>query len=133
MRSAELADIPELARLDRFLQWDLATVNPWGVPVLAATGARLLPASGEIWTSTLVADGKVYIGTRKGDFWVLAAGKQKRVLSSIRLPDPVQSTVVAANGTLYVGTMTRLYALRAGAHGRLTPSAAPPAGHKDRP
>ncbi len=90
-------------------------------------------ARGEIWTSTLVADGKVYIGTRKGDFWVLAAGKQKRVLSSIRLPDPVQSTVVAANGTLYVGTMTRLYALRAGAHGRLTPSAAPPAGHKDRP
>ena len=54
MRSAELADIPELARLDRFLQWDLATVNPWGVPVLAATGARLLPASGEIWTSTTV-------------------------------------------------------------------------------
>jgi outer membrane protein assembly factor BamB len=74
-------------------------------------------ARGEIWTSTLVADGKVYIGTRKGDFWVLAAGKQKRVLSSIRLEDPIHSTVVAANGTLYVGTMTRLYALQQGAHG----------------
>ena len=71
-------------------------------------------ARGEIWTSTLVADGKVYIGTRKGDFWVLAAGKQKRVLSSIRLEDPIHSTVVAANGTLYVGTMTRLYALQQG-------------------
>ena len=69
-------------------------------------------AGGEIWASTLVADGKVYIGTRRGDFWVLAAGQQKRVLSSIRLDDPVISTPVAANGTLYVGTMTRLYALQ---------------------
>jgi outer membrane protein assembly factor BamB len=68
-------------------------------------------AGGEIWASTLVADGKVYIGTRRGDFWVLAAGRQKRVLSSIRLDAPVISTPVAANGTLYVGTMTRLYAL----------------------
>ena len=72
-------------------------------------------AGGEIWASTLVADGKVYIGTRKGDFWVLAAGKELHVLSSIRLDDPVISTAVAANGTLYVGTMTRLYALRQGA------------------
>lgn len=54
MRRADLADIQELAALDRFLQWDLATLNPWGVPSLAATGARLLPAAGEIWTSTTV-------------------------------------------------------------------------------
>ena len=54
MRRADLADIQELAALDRFLQWDLATVNPWGVPSLAATGARLLPHAGEVWTSTTV-------------------------------------------------------------------------------
>lgn len=71
-------------------------------------------AGGEIWASTLVADGKVYVGTRRGDFWVLAAGKGKRVLSSIRLDEPIVSTAVAANGTLYVGTMTRLYAARTG-------------------
>jgi len=69
-------------------------------------------AGGEMWASTLVADNKVYVGTRRGDFWVLAAGKQHRVLSSIRLDKPIISTPVAANGTLYVGTMTRLYALR---------------------
>ncbi|MCR4411053.1 MAG: PQQ-binding-like beta-propeller repeat protein [Thermoguttaceae bacterium] len=74
-------------------------------------------ARGEMWASTLVADGKVYIGTRRGDFLVLAAGREKRLLSSIRLPDPVISTPVAANGTLYVGTMSRLYALKTGAHG----------------
>jgi outer membrane protein assembly factor BamB len=72
-------------------------------------------AGGEIWASTLVADGKVYIGTRRGDFLVLATGKEKRLLSSVRLPDPIHSSSVAANGTLYVATMTRLYALRQGA------------------
>jgi outer membrane protein assembly factor BamB len=72
-------------------------------------------AGGEIWASTLVADGKVYVGTRRGDFWVLATGKAKRVLSSIRLSEPIISTPVAANGTLYVGTMRRLYALHEGA------------------
>jgi len=75
-------------------------------------------AGGEIWASTLVADGKVYVGTRRGEFWVLAAGKQKRVLSSIRLNAAVISTAVAANGVLYVGTMSRLYALKNGASGR---------------
>jgi len=75
-------------------------------------------ARGEIWASTLVADGKVFTGTRKGDFWILAAGKEKRVLSSVHLEDGVISTAVAANGTLYVGTMTRLYALQEGARSR---------------
>lgn len=75
---------------------------------------------GETWASTLVADGKVYVGTRKGDFWVLAAGREKRVLSSVRLEDAIYSTTVAANGTLYVATMTRLYALQKGARAENT-------------
>jgi outer membrane protein assembly factor BamB len=67
----------------------------------------------EIWASTLVADGKVFVGTRRGDFLVLAAGKERHLLSSIRLPDPIHATCVAANGTLYVATMTHLYAIKA--------------------
>ena len=69
-------------------------------------------AQGEIWASTLVADGKIHVGMRKGDFWVLAAGKHKRVLGRIRLEDPIVGSVAAANGTLYVATMTRLYAVQ---------------------
>jgi outer membrane protein assembly factor BamB len=72
-------------------------------------------AGREIWASLLVADDKVYIGTRLGDFWVLAAGREKRVISSTRLEDAIISTAVAANGTLFVGTMTRLFALQDGA------------------
>ena len=68
-------------------------------------------AGGEIWSSTLIADGKVYIGTRRGNFWALAAGKEKQILGSIRMNDPVISTAVAANGTLYISTMYQLFAV----------------------
>ena len=67
---------------------------------------------GEIWASTLVADGKVYVGTKRRDFWVLAASRNKRVISSIELDSPMHGTPVAANGVLYVATMKNLYAVR---------------------
>jgi outer membrane protein assembly factor BamB len=67
---------------------------------------------GEIWASTLVADGKVYIGTRRRDFWVLAASKEKRIISSIELDSPMHGSPVAANGVLYIATMKKLYALK---------------------
>jgi len=69
-------------------------------------------AEHEIWASPLVADGKLYIGTRRGTVWVLAAGKEKRVISSVRLDDGIHSSFVAANGTLFVATMSTLYAIQ---------------------
>jgi len=69
--------------------------------------------AGEIWSSALVADGKVYIGSRKGDLCVLAAGKELRVLSTIQLDSAIVATPIAANGVLYVGTLKTLYAARA--------------------
>lgn len=73
-------------------------------------------AGGELWASPLVADGKVYVGTRRGVFWVLAASKAKKVLSKIDLGvdqgEAISSTAVAANGVLYFATMSRLYAVQ---------------------
>lgn len=66
---------------------------------------------GAIWTSPLVADGKVYVGTRRGDFWVLSASKEKNVLFTIDLGSPISSSAVAANSTLYIATMTKLFAV----------------------
>ncbi len=68
---------------------------------------------GAFWASPYVADGKVYIGSRSGDFWVFAAAKEKKVLFEAGLPAPVSATAVAANGVLYVATMTHLYAIAA--------------------
>jgi hypothetical protein len=48
-----------------------------------------------------VADGKVFMSTAKGLF-VLAAGKEKKLLSQVSLGAPVFASPVAANGTLYV-------------------------------
>ena len=67
-------------------------------------------ARGELWASSLVADGKVYVGSRSGEFLVFAADREKRLLSRTQL-EPISSTPTAANGVLYVGTMERLYAL----------------------
>ena len=62
----------------------------------------------ETWGSTLVADGKVYLVTRKS-FHVLAAGKEKEVLSSIRVG--AECSPIAADGVLYVVLRGNLYAL----------------------
>ena len=83
----------------------------------AETGAGVWTheLNGETWASPFVADGRVYIGTRRGGFHVLAAGRTKRVLWETNLGAPISATVVAANGTLYVATMTHLYAAALGA------------------
>jgi outer membrane protein assembly factor BamB len=59
----------------------------------------------------LVADGKVYVGTRRGVFWTFAATREKQVLAEINLRDSIASTPTAANGVLYVTTLTHLYAV----------------------
>jgi outer membrane protein assembly factor BamB len=67
--------------------------------------------NGEIWGSPLVADGKVFVGTRRGELCVLAAGRERRVLHSADFGEPINGTPVAANHTLYVATMSRLFAI----------------------
>jgi len=64
------------------------------------------------WSSALVADNKIYVGSRGGDFWILEEGKTLKVLDSIKLDSPVHSTPVASNGVMYISTMNRLYALK---------------------
>lgn len=66
---------------------------------------------GEIWGSTLVADGKVYIGNTKNQFWIFAADKKKKVINTIQLGSKICTTTVAANGVLYIAASNRLYAV----------------------
>jgi outer membrane protein assembly factor BamB len=68
---------------------------------------------GDAWASPYVADGKVFLGTRGGHFYVWAASREKRLLSELELITPISATATAANGTLYVATMTHLYAIAA--------------------
>jgi outer membrane protein assembly factor BamB len=63
-----------------------------------------------MWGSTLVADGKVYVGDEDGDFVVLAAANEKKVISETNLNAPIYGTPIVANGTIYLQSNSHLYA-----------------------
>lgn len=63
------------------------------------------------WGSPLVADGKVYITTARRMMTVMKHGREKEVISTVRLDAPSYTTPVAANGTLYISTMKTLVAV----------------------
>jgi outer membrane protein assembly factor BamB len=67
---------------------------------------------GELWATPLVADGRVYCATRRGELLTFAAHPEKRLLAEVMLDKPISATPVAANGVLFVATMTHLYALQ---------------------
>jgi outer membrane protein assembly factor BamB len=69
---------------------------------------------GEVWSSPLVADGKVYLGTRTGQLYVFSADREGRLLGTTDMGGAIAGTATAANGVLYVATANRLYALENG-------------------
>lgn len=64
-----------------------------------------------IWSSTFVADGKVYIGDEDGDIAILRTGKKKEVLAEINMENAVYTTPAAHGGILYVATRENLFAI----------------------
>ena len=58
-----------------------------------------------------MADGKIYLGTRKA-FCVLAAGKSPKLLAEISLGSPVWSTPAVAANTLFVASQRYLWAIQ---------------------
>ncbi|MSU32429.1 MAG: pyrrolo-quinoline quinone [Pedosphaera sp.] len=66
-----------------------------------------------MWGSTFVADGKVYVGDEDGDFVVLAAkgGNKAQVISETNVGAPIYSTPIVADGTMYIGSQTHLFAV----------------------
>jgi outer membrane protein assembly factor BamB len=75
-----------------------------------------------MWGSTFVADGKVYVGDEDGDFVVLAAkgGDKPQVISETNVGAPIYSTPIVANGTMYIGSQTHLFAVGSDAKPVLT-------------
>jgi outer membrane protein assembly factor BamB len=79
----------------------------------ARTGQKLWEQDfkAALWGSPYWVDSKVYIGTEDNDVWVLAHGKEKKVLATIKMNESIHSTPVVANGVLYIMTDSELYAI----------------------
>ncbi len=63
------------------------------------------------WGSPLVADGKVYVTTGRRTMMVMKHGREKELISTVRLDAPSYTTPTAANGTLYISTLKTLVAV----------------------
>ncbi|MDP6633277.1 MAG: PQQ-binding-like beta-propeller repeat protein [Phycisphaerae bacterium] len=67
--------------------------------------------NGAVYASALVADSKVYVGTQKSQFLIFAAGREKKVLADVKLDSPIHAPAAAANKTVYIATMKKIYAI----------------------
>ena len=68
-----------------------------------------------MWSSAMVADGKVYLGDEDGDVVVMQHGREKKLLAEPNMGSSVYSTVVTANGVMFIMTRNELYAIQQGA------------------
>ncbi len=62
-----------------------------------------------MWGSTFVADGKLYVGDEDGDFVVLAATKEKKIISETNVGAAIYGTPIVANGAVYLQSNTHLF------------------------
>lgn len=66
-----------------------------------------------VWSSPLVADGKVYLTTEEGDVYVFKHGREKKILHQVNMGDSIYTTPAVANGRIYIATRTELFAIGA--------------------
>ncbi|MFT5462624.1 MAG: outer membrane protein assembly factor BamB [Planctomycetota bacterium] len=68
---------------------------------------------GHIWSSPLIADGRVYIGNEDGFLTIIPATKtyDKKSVVEVDMISPIYSSAVAANGTIYITTTSHLFAV----------------------
>lgn len=66
-----------------------------------------------IWGQPLWVDGKVYFSNDSSDILIYAHGREKKLLAKIEAEHTVRAGLVYANGTLYIPSQGKLYAVRA--------------------
>jgi outer membrane protein assembly factor BamB len=79
-----------------------------------------------IWGSPFVADGKVYLGDEDGDVAVLKHGKKLELIAENNMGSAVYTTPVAHDGTLFIVTRTKLFALKDGIAAKPAPGTTKP-------
>ncbi|MCH5376277.1 MAG: PQQ-binding-like beta-propeller repeat protein, partial [Planctomycetes bacterium] len=77
------------------------------------TGKRYWEADvmAAIWGSTMVVDGKVFVGNEDGLITVFNEGKELKTASNIEFNSSIYSTPTIANGVMFVTDRSQLYAI----------------------
>jgi outer membrane protein assembly factor BamB len=125
--AAKIGDVSETAKIWSYQDIDRSMSTPsvaYGLVFIADTDGTIHcldadtgkrywvhDAKSDIWSSTLVADGKVYIGTRRS-LLVFAASKEKKLLGDVRLGSQIRSTPAVSDGVLYVASQHYLWAVQ---------------------
>jgi outer membrane protein assembly factor BamB len=125
--AAKIGDVSETAKIWSFQDIDRSMSTPsvaYGLVFIADADGTIYcldadtgecywkhDSKSDIWSSTLVADGKVYIGTRRS-LLVFAAAKEKKLLGDVRLGSQIRSTPAVADGVLYVASQHYLWAVQ---------------------
>lgn len=88
-------------------------LNGFVVALNASTGAVhwRYDAFAPIWASPALIDGRLFVADTDGDVAVFESGPQMRLLAENEMGSPVYRRPVASNGTLFVMTTDRLFAL----------------------
>jgi outer membrane protein assembly factor BamB len=70
---------------------------------------------GDYSSSPIFADGKIYIGSRKGLVTVIKPGKKFEALGKNQLPGKIMATPAAVDGALFIRTDESLFRIGSGA------------------
>jgi len=65
-----------------------------------------------VWGSPLICDGKVYIGDGDGDVAIFKHGKKKEEVATHNMGAAVYGSPVMANGTMYILSLDKLFAIQ---------------------
>jgi hypothetical protein len=88
--------------------------------VKSGTGAR-----GGVWSSLLLADGKIYAPNQGGEVFVLRAAPKFELLATNPVGEPANASLAAADGAIYLRTDRALWCLAVREHGRKNRTAEP--------
>jgi hypothetical protein len=67
----------------------------------------------DMWDGALACDGNIFVGDQDGDVVILAADKTEKLIAQHEMGSGILSSPVYANGTLYILSTQRLFAIPA--------------------
>jgi len=79
----------------------------------AATGEKLWEErlNAKFYASYVWASGRLYVPSREGDLFVIAAGEKYELLARVPIGEPCFATPAIANGVMYLRTFKHLIAI----------------------